>query len=381
MAMRSKNPEKAAVTVIGAGVIGLAVAAAVAVERGHVYVLEKNAGLGRETSSRSSETIHAGIYYPAGSLKATTCVEGNRLLYGLSERSGVPTRRTGKLIVARNSRETDALEALLELGKENRAEGLRLLTREQMQDMEPNVEGRAALYSPSSGVMDSYALMQHFLASAVEGGAEMVLSTEVVGIERSREGYAVTIRDADGEFEFVTEMLVNCAGLNADTMAQAAGIDIDEAGYRTSYCKGDYFNVGNGKSRLVSRLVYPVPDAYSGGLGIHNVFDIGGRMRVGPGATHVERIDYSVDENQRQFFLESVKGFLPFLELGDLEPDMAGIRPKLGEAGDWFRDFVIRDEKERGLPGLINLVGIESPGLTSSPAIGRMVADMVKEAL
>jgi L-2-hydroxyglutarate oxidase LhgO len=169
--------------------------------------------------------------------------------------------------------------------------------------------------------------------------------------------------------------------LNSDKVAQLAGIDIDRAGYELFYCKGEYFSVGNRKNKLIKRLIYPVPQPSSGGLGIHATLDLEGRMRLGPDARYVKEIDYRVNESQRGLFYSSVKAFLPFIESDDLEPEMAGIRPKLQGPGDDFRDFVIRHEHDRGLPGFINLIGIESPGLTGSPAIAKYVESMVKEIL
>ncbi len=378
--MCARTLDKAAVTVVGAGIIGLAVAARLADKHSPLYILEKNDSFGRETSSRGSETIHAGIYYPQGSLKATTCVDGNALLYELCQRHNLPVQRTGKLIVATNEAELAELDTLLQLGKANGARDLHMLTRRQVKEVEPNVEAAGAVFSPTSGVVDSFSLMRYFLARAAEGGATTAYSTRVVAVSKEVDGYVVGVEDGSGSFEFKTAALVNCAGLHAHEIAQAAGIDIDKAQYRVHYCKGEYFSVGNGKNRLVSRLVYPVPDPTSGGMGIHNVFDVEGRMLLGPNARYVDEIDYRVDESQRQTHLDSVKPFLPFIEAEDLEPDIAGIRPKLRGPGDGFRDFVIEHEEDRGLPGMVNLIGIESPGLTSAPAIARLVADMIKEA-
>ena len=369
------------ITIIGAGVIGLAVAAEVAAKGREVYILEKNETFGQETSSRNSETIHAGIYYPKGSLKAETCVAGNALLYKLCEQHGIGYRKTGKLIVATKDEEVGKLEALLEQGIRNGVKGLIMLSRKEVRELEPNVEAVAAISSPSSGIIDSYALMRYLLNRAKEKGAEIGYRSRVVGIEGRSDGYEVTVENGSGSFPFKTEVVINCAGLYSDRIAQLAGIDIGEAGYTQFYCKGEYFSVGSSKSRLVERLIYPVPELGTGGTGIHTVMDVEGRMKLGPNARYVDEIAYKVDESQKGVFYNSVKPFLPFIEYDDLEPEMAGIRPKLQGPGEDFRDFVIRHEADKGLPGLINLLGIESPGLTSAPAIAKYVESIVKEIL
>lgn len=379
--MSGRESTKAVITVIGAGVIGLAVAAQVAARDREVYILEKNETFGRETSGRNSEIIHAGIYYPEGSLKAETCVAGNALLYELCPQHRIGCRKTGKLIVATKDQEVGKLEALLERGRRNGVKGLTMLSKKGIKELEPNVEGIGAIFSPSSGIIDSHALMKYFLNKAKEKGAEIAYKSKAVGIEKLSDGYEVTVENGSGSFAFKTEVLINCAGLHSDRIAQLAGIDISEAGYRLFYCKGEYFSVGNSKGRLVERLIYPVPEPSSGGTGIHTVMDVEGRMRLGPNARYVNELDYKVDESQKGFFYHSVKAFLPFIEYDDLQPEMAGVRPKLQGPGEDVRDFVIRHERDRGLPGFINLIGIESPGLTSAPAIARYVEGLLNEIL
>ena len=373
---------KSDITIIGAGVVGLAIAAQVAGQRKAVYLLEKNEGFGQETSSRHSGVIHSGIYYPAGSLKAKLCVEGNRLLYELCQKHGIGHKKLGKLIVAASDEETGQLQELKAKGQRNGAEGLRILSSHELKKLEPNVEGVTALLSPSTGIIDSHALMEYFVARAKDGGAEVAYNKEVVGIEKLGNGYKVTVDEGDtGKFSFETRILINCAGLYCDKIAELAGIDIAKAGYRLHYCKGEYFSVGGVKRKLVKRLIYPVPELKGTGLGVHVTLDLEGRMRLGPNAEYVDSIDYSVDGRDKKAFYDSVKRMLPFIEYEDLEPEMAGIRPKLQGPGEDVKDFVIRDESDKSLPGFINLIGIESPGLTSSPAIARYVADMVKNLL
>jgi len=370
---------KADITIIGAGVVGLAIAAQVASQDREVYVLEKNETFGLEISSRQSGVIHSGIYYPEGSLKAKMCVAGNRILYELCERYGIGQRRLGKLIVATSDEETGELQTLLERGQRNGAEGLRILSKREMKELEPNIEGVAAILSPSTGIIDSYALMKYFIAKAKDGGVQIAYQTKVVGIEKVADGYKVTVEDGTGKFSFTTRLLINCAGLHCDKVAELAGIDIAKAGYKLHYCKGEYFSISSRKSILVKRLIYPVPPPKVTGVGIHLTFDLEGRMRLGPSIHYVDSIDYAVDDQHKQLFYDSVRRFLPSIEYDDLEPEMAGIRPKLQESGGDIKDFVIRDESDKGLPGFINLIGIESPGLTACPAIAKYVWGLIEE--
>lgn len=372
---------KADITIIGAGVVGLAIAAKVANEDREVYVLEKNETFGLEISSRQSGVIHSGIYYPEGSLKAKMCVAGNRMLYELCGKYGIGHRRLGKLIVASSDEETGELQTLLERGQRNNAEGLRILSKREMKELEPNVEGVAAILSSSTGIIDSYALMKHFIAEAKDGGVQIAYQTKVVGIEKVADGYKVTVEDRTGKSSFTTRILINCAGLHCDKVAELAGIDIAKVGYKLHYCKGEYFSISSGKSKLVERLIYPVPPPKLTGVGIHLAFDLEGRMRLGPSIHYVDSIDYAVDNQHKQLFYDSVRKLLPSIEYDDLEPEMAGIRPKLQEPGGDIKDFVIGDESAKGLPGFINLIGIESPGLTASPAIAKYVRGLIEELL
>jgi len=372
---------RADITIIGAGVIGLAIAAQLAEAGRQVYVLEKNENFGLETSSRHSGVIHAGIYYSQNSLKAQLCVEGNRKLYELCPRYDIGHKRLGKLIVAVNDDESEELEILLERGRHNGAEGLKLISRRELKTLEPNVSGVAAMLSPSSGIIDSHALMQYFIAKAGEGGAQIVYRSQVVGIEKAAEGYEVEVEDSGGKSSFITTTLVNSGGLYSDQIADMAGIDIDGAGYRLHYCKGEYFSLKRRQGTKVNRLIYPVPPSDIAGVGIHITFDLEGRMRLGPDIEYVDSLGYSVDSRDQKLFCISARKLLPAIEYEDLAPEMAGIRPKLQEPGGEIRDFVIKDEADRGLPGFINLIGIESPGLTAAPAIAEYVGGLVEKHL
>jgi L-2-hydroxyglutarate oxidase LhgO len=365
------------VAVIGAGVIGLATARELAQGKKGIFVFEKNRTFGLETSSRNSEVIHAGLYYPEDSLKTKLCVEGKNLLYKLCNEHSIAYKKSGKIIVATDESEIGWLEELYEQGRKNDVDDLALLSGTEVKRLEPNVEARVGLLSPSSGVFDSHSLLEFLYSQARENGAEFVFGTDVIGIERAGTRYKVEIKDRDGISAFVAHIVVNCAGLNSDKIAQSAGIDIAKSSYKLHYCKGEYFSLDSKYRNLVSRLIYPVPE--QAGHGIHWRQAVDGRVLLGPSAHYVEAIDYSVDETYKQYFYNSAKRFLPFIELEDLAPESAGIRAKLQGPGDDFRDFVITHEEKAGFPGLINLIGIESPGLTAAPAIARYVGRMAAE--
>jgi L-2-hydroxyglutarate oxidase LhgO len=363
------------VAIIGAGVVGLATAREIAQGKKEVFVLEKNRTFGLETSSRNSEVIHAGIYYPEDSLKAKLCVEGRNLLYRLCDDHNIAYKKSGKIIVAADENEVSWLGELYEQGRKNGIDDLVLLSRTKVKELEPNIEARAGLLSPSSGIFDSHNLLKFLYSQGRAKGAEFVFGTEVIGVERIGTRYKVQIKDRDGISDVLAHVILNCAGLNSDRIAHLAGIDIAKADYRLHYCKGEYFSLDSKYKNLISRLIYPAPD--QAGHGIHWGQALDGRVLLGPSAHYVGAIDYSVDETHKQYFYNSAKRFLPFLELEDLAPESAGIRPKLQGPGDDFRDFVITHEEKAGFPGLINLIGIESPGLTAALAIARYVGRMM----
>lgn len=372
--------ERIDIAIIGGGVIGLAVASAVADRDKDVFIIEKNMSFGEEASSRNSEVIHSGIYYPKDSLKALTCLEGNRLLYEICRTHGIPHSRTGKLIVARDASEIGPLEDLFERGEENGLKGLRMLTGKEAREIEPNVETVRAIFLPMTGIIDSHSLMKYFLSRACAAGADIIYDSEVTGIDPVPDGYRITVNGGKGEvYSFTAKIVINCAGLNSDILAKMVGIKNDD--YDLSYCKGDYFRIGNRKNFLVKGLVYPVSRPDDADLGIHVTPDLAGGSRLGPDAEYTgsREINYDVDPGKVDLFYDSVKTFLPFLEKEDLSVDTSGIRTKLQGPGEGFRDFVIRHESDSGFNGIIDLIGIESPGLTSSPAIAQMVKNIVDE--
>ena len=369
------------VTIIGAGVVGLAVAAACVRPGREVCVVERHPAFGRETSSRNSEVIHSGIYDPTESLKTRLCVRGRELFYALGRDRGIPCARTGKLVVAARADEAPELEELLANGRRNGVEDLVLLDGAELARLEPNLRGAAALLSPSTGIIDSHALMRHFEGRAREAGAAFLYNTEAVGLDPVAAGFDLRVREQGETGRFRSRMVVNSAGLESDRVAALAGIDPGRAGLRIHPCKGEYFRLRRRAATAVGRLVYPVPRLESGGLGVHITVDLQGGLKLGPNAFYVPAPDYEVDPGHGALFLEAARAFLPGIEPDDVSPDQAGVRPKLQGPGESFRDFVIRRETDLGLPGLVDLAGIESPGLTAAPAIGEMVAGLIAEVL
>ena len=371
------NVSEINVVVVGAGVVGLAIALELSHQHKDIYVFERNSTFGLEGSSRNSQVIHAGIYYPPDSLKARLCVEGKYLLYELCQRYGIGHKRSGKLIVAVEDKEVEEVERIYEQGRRSGVGDLKILSQAEIRSLEPNIQGIVGLLSPSTGVVDCHHLMRFLYQQSVDGGIKFVFNTEVIGIEKTGDKCRVEVKDEDGVSAFSTRLVINCAGLHADRVAQSAGVDVDKAGYRLHYCKGEYFTVDPKVGKLAARLIYPIPEL--AGVGIHLTSDVEGNVRLGPDTEYVDKIDCAVDETKRELFCRSARRYLPAIEIDDLTPDFAGVRPKLQAPGEEFRDFVIASEEDKGLPGLINLIGMESPGLTASLAVAKYVAAMVSE--
>jgi len=376
-----ENNEKIDIVIIGAGVIGLAVAAELSsrYEEAMIALVEKHDTFGLETSSRNSEVIHAGIYYPTGTLKAKLCVEGKELLYDFCRRYSIPQRQIGKLIVANSIQEKDSLESLMKQAFANGVDDLQELDQAQVSRIEPRITARWALHSPSTGIVSSHDLMNRLEQIALQNGVLIAYCHSLQAIEKISGGYRLQLTNPDySTDEIETACLINCTGLYADQVAALAGIDIDHESYRQYPCKGEYFSLPPAKAALVDHLVYPPPLADLAGLGIHLTKTLDGRLRLGPDSQYTDNLeDYSVNPENAAIFYQSAKSFLPFMAPEELEPEMAGIRPKLSGPGEPFRDFLIREESDHGLPGLINLIGIESPGLTSCLSIARLVSTLV----
>jgi len=371
--------EKTDILIVGAGVIGLAISAELAKSYKNILVIEKQDSFGQETSSRNSEVLHGGMYYPSGSLKAALCVRGRRLAYDFCAKHSIPHKKTGKIIVATEQEEVAALDKLLQLGRANEVEGLRLITKEEIKDFAPQVYGIAGLYSPETGIIDSHRFMSCLAALAKERGVLFAYNCEFLQANKNNHGYKVAIKNGADEINLTAKIVINSAGLDSDIVAKNSGFDLDKNQYNMHYCKGQYFRLNSAKAKDLKMLVYPVPKPASGGLGVHVTVDLAGGVRLGPDDEYLkERLrDYSVDPLRRYKFYDSAHKFIPFISEEDLCADIAGMRPKLQEPGGSFRDFVISDEAGKGFTGFINLIGIESPGLTASLAISRYVKDMV----
>jgi L-2-hydroxyglutarate oxidase LhgO len=362
------------ITIIGAGVIGLAIAAKLSEKFSGIFVLEKNLKFGQETSSRNSEVIHSGIYYPTNSLKASLCVKGNKMLYEYCIKKNINHKKIGKLVVATDSQEEAILQKVFTQSRTNGVRDGIMLSKEEILELEPNVLCKSAIYFPSTGIVDSHGLMKQLETDAIINQISLAYNSEVVGIEKIDNGYKITVKEENGTYSFTTKIVINAAGLNSDTIARIS--NTFEPLYQLYYWKGEYFSVSNQKNALIQHLVYPVPHENNTGLGIHATLDLDGRLKLGPDATFLnDRItNYSVDKSKQESFYNAVRRYLPFIEMEDLNPDQSGIRPKLQKPGDSVRDFIIKDEHEKGHPNFINLIGIESPGLTSCLAIAEMVS-------
>jgi L-2-hydroxyglutarate oxidase LhgO len=347
--------------VIGAGVVGLAVARALAQAGREVLVLDAAEGIGTETSSRNSEVIHAGIYYPAGSLTARSCVEGKRRLYAFCAERGVPHRNCGKLIVATTAEEADKLDGIRARAAANGVADLRRLTRAEALALEPALHCTAALLSPSTGIVDSHAFMLALQGEAEHHGALFAFHTPVESGRATAEGIELDVGGAE-PMRLRAKLVINAAGLHAPALARRiAGMPAQHVP-TAYYAKGNYFTLA-GRSPF-SRLIYPVP--VPGGLGTHLTIDLAGQARFGPDVEWIERIDYAVDPRRGESFYAAIRRYWPDLPDGALAPGYSGIRPKIVPPGAPAQDFVVQGEAAHGVPGLVNLFGIESPGLTAS---------------
>ena len=360
------------VVIIGAGVIGLAIMRSLALAGRSVLVLDRAAQFGSETSARNSEVIHAGIYYPRESLKTRFCVAGRSLLYAFCAQHDVPHRRCGKLIVAHDREQITGLESLKASAARCGVEDLELLDADDAARLEPDLHCAAALHSPSTGIIDTHSYMQALLGVAEANGAALVCRTEATRILRTSEGWSIAIAGSD-EPVVSARWVVNSAGLGAVPLARRIGGF--PAGHipEIRFAKGCYF--GYARRTPFQHLIYPLPEP--GGLGTHLTLDLGGRSRFGPDVEWIDTVDYSVDPARRGRFAQAVRRFWPDVEVDLLQPDYAGIRPKLSGPGEAAADFMISGPPEHGVPGIVNLFGIESPGITASLPIADHVRDLM----
>ncbi|MDJ0686459.1 MAG: NAD(P)/FAD-dependent oxidoreductase [Alphaproteobacteria bacterium] len=366
--------EEAAIetVVIGAGVVGLACARALAMAGREVIVLEAADAIGTETSSRNSEVIHAGIYYPAGSLKALTCVAGKHALYAYCDSHGVPYNNCGKLIVATEEDQAQGLQSIIEKAADNGVEDLEWLDGDQAAALEPALSCRAAALSPSTGIVDSHSLMLAYQGDAEDHGAMLAFNSPVLRGEARSDGIALQI-GGDTPMTLLAKQVVNAAGLHAQTLAARIDGVPSQTIPPTFYCKGSYFTV-SGKNPF-ARLIYPMPQ--DAGLGVHVTLDIGGQLRFGPDIEWVDSLDYEVDPGRADSFYAAIRAYWPGLQDGALAPGYAGIRPKIAKPGGKNLDFMVLGPEESGVEGLVQMFGIESPGLTASLALADHVRDLL----
>jgi L-2-hydroxyglutarate oxidase LhgO len=357
------------VLVIGAGVVGLAAARALALKGHEVIVAEATQGIGNGVSSRNSEVIHGGMYYPTGSLRARHCVRGRRMLYEFCASHNVPHRRCGKLIVATSEAELAKIEQIHQQGLVNEVEDLEMIGGNAAKDLEPELTCVGALHSPATGIIDSHALMLALQGELEDRGGMIAFGTPITRLAPTSGGWEVGFGGAEPGVLSV-DAVVNSAGLGARAIALATEGYPPARVPRLVLAKGNYF--GYTRRPAFTRLIYPAP--VDGGLGIHVTLDLAGRMRFGPDVEWIDKEDYEVDPRRADSFYARVRTYWPGLEDDTLVPDYSGIRPKLTGPGEPAADFVIETPAAHGLPSLVNLFGIESPGLTSSLSIAQEVA-------
>lgn len=356
--------------IIGAGIIGLSIAEKLSHRYSKILVIEKESGFGQHTSSRNSEVIHSGIYYPKDSLKAKLCIEGNKLLYSFLDTHRLPYRKSGKLVIATQISEKPLLKKLLAKGEANGVKGLKILSQDEVSRLEPSFKSNGALWVPSTGVMDTHSIMRKMESLAQHTGVDISYNTEVNDIKKLDRAYQITfVKDPT---IVTSKIVINCGGLWSDKISAMVGI----TDYKLHWCKGEYFKTTRLKN--VRHLVYPIPDPELMFLGIHTRTNLNGDLFFGPNANYVDDLDYSVNENSKTEFFNSIKRFLD-IEMDDLSIDTSGIRPKLQEKGGKQRDFVIKNESDRGYKNFINLIGIESPGFTSCLSIANYVNTLIEE--
>lgn len=356
--------------VVGAGVVGLAIAAALSRSGRDVAILEAEAAIGTGTSARNSEVIHAGLYYPPGLLKTRLCMEGRAALYDFCRRFRVPHRRIGKLLVATGEAEIARLAAIKAQGEANGTTDLAWIDPDEAKALEPALSCVAAVLSPSTGIIDSHALMMALWGEAEDHGAVTALRTPVLS-GRAENGRIVLMTGGDEPMALAAQVVVNAAGFGAQALARSIAGMPDESIPPLHLAKGNYFTLA--ARPPFSRLIYPMPEG--GGLGVHLTLDLGGRARFGPDVEWIDTPDYRVDPGRAAAFYPAIRRYWPGLPEGALMPDYAGIRPKIDRPGGSATDFMIQGPESHGIAGLVNLFGIESPGLTASLAIARYVAE------
>ena len=358
--------------VVGAGVVGLACARALALAGREVLLLEGELAIGTGTSSRNSEVIHAGLYYRQGSLKAVACVAGRHALYRYCAERGIEARAVGKLVVATSPAERETLDRIAATAAANGVDDLRVLSAADVRALEPDLATHGALFSPSSGIVDSHALMGAYQGDLEAAGGAVAFGAPLEGARVTADGLVLAVGGAD-PMDLRCRTLVNASGLHAPALARRIAGLAPAHVPRAFYAKGNYYALSSVRAPF-RRLVYPVPE--QAGLGIHATLDLGGQVKFGPDVEWVERIDYDVDPARAAVFYDAIRRYWPALPDGALVPAYAGVRPKIVGPGAPAADFVVQGPAVHGVPGLVNLFGIESPGLTASLALGEHVARM-----
>ncbi len=367
------------VVIIGAGVVGLAIAENLAKMNLQCIIFEQHPSFGQETSSRNSEVIHSGIYYPTDSLKTKLCVEGNSLIYEFCTKFNIPHNKIGKYIIANNSEEIEKLETIYQSGLNNGVKGLMRISQTEFNKVEPNIIAKEVLYSPNSGIIDTHSLMKTFENHCLENNCDFAYNHIVIGLQHSHNGWEITVKDkSNQQYSLTAKVVINSAGLQSDIIVQLAGINIKFNNVELKYCKGHYFKIAPAKKYLAKHLIYPV-SLGNKGLGIHLTVDLDGELKLGPDTLFLDENiqDYSINPELKSKFFEAAKRYIKNIQIDDISEDYSGIRPKLQSKTEQFRDFYIQEESARNLSGLINLIGIESPGLTSCIAIAKYVSRLI----
>ena len=352
--------------VIGAGVVGLAIANEICEIYDNVIVIDKESDFGQHVSSRHSGVIHSGIYYKPNSLKAKLCVEGNKLLYDFARSRDIDYLNCGKLVVGHNGSDLKKLEALLVNGQINGVEGLSLLSFDEALQIQPKIKCQNALWVPSTGIIDSHGIMANLEREVISKGCLVYYNSKVSSINKINDSYSISMKGQEDTIS--SPVVINSAGLWCDTVSSMLGIDK----YTIHYCKGDYYQ--SSKYADLKCLIYPLPEKI--GLGIHTVLQLDGSVSFGPNAYYVDEIDYGIDDRNLSAFHTSINKYLD-IDKSELKVDYSGIRPKPFAKDEDPKDFVIKNEVDQGFPNFVNLIGIESPGLTCSLAIGKYVKKML----
>lgn len=359
--------------VIGAGVVGLAIARSLAESGREVLILEANPNIGQGISSRNSEVIHAGIYYPKGSLKQSLCIAGRHLLVEYCESRKVEYRNLGKLIVANTEQDIQSLPKILANGIANGVSDLRMVFQDELNELEPNLRATQAIISPSTGIVNSHALMLALLGDYECAGGLLSCNSLVSGIRVIKDGFSIVVTGSGESSEITCTELINSAGLDAQKISQTFGDGVVLNIPKSRYCKGTYFSL-SGKSPF-SRLIYPVPN--NAGLGVHLTLDLSGRAKFGPDTEWISKPNYEVNSKRKGEFVNAIRDYFPDLNDAELNPDYAGVRPKIVSSREPAADFSIQFSDLHFIQGYVALYGIESPGLTSALAIGELVKQKI----